>query len=363
MELNENINAGIDEVIGAPTPKKRRQRRTKEEIEADRRAKEEAKAAREAAKAEKLRAAEAARAAAKAEKEAKEESKKDTSKKKKGNGQKPIYPKTRGAWSDPTNSMLYNKMYVELELLEPALGTSPSNKEIYNGFIASKAPDAPSREEEIAALGEEEVANKGMTIFMRGYFDISKNGQHYIDVLDRYEGTLRRSKPLEEEDHIRLPYFWNYQIRGFFKDSCGLLSKGRYGESADLTAYKKIIDGNIFVRPRRIAIDLPEYYYDEDENLVKTDPDNLPILQRPLRAQTAQGEITALASSVMIPAGSRIKFCVQYTDARFKEAIIEWLNYGAEHGLGAWRNSGRGAFRWREINEDWSPIVDDEEEE
>ena len=110
-------------------------------------------------------------------------------------------------------------------------------------------------------------------------------------------------------------------------------------------------------------VDLPEYYYDEDENLVKTDPENLPILQRPLRAQTAQGEITALASSVMVPAGSRIKFCIQYSDERFKDVIVEWLNYGAEHGLGAWRNSGRGAFRWREINEDWSPIIDDEEEE
>lgn len=356
---NINVNAGIDEVVGEEAPK-RRKRRTKEEIEADRLAKEQAKAEREAARAAKLKAARDAKAAAK-DKDEKEESDDTSKKKKKGNGQKPIYQRKRGAWSNPKDSMIYEKMFVELELLEPALGTSPNNKELLAEYIASRAPDAASREEEIAALGEETVTKKQMTVFMRGYFDITKNGQHYIDILDRYEG-YRNVTPDDFPKYINLPYFWNYQLRGFFKDSCGLLSRGRYGESADMTAYKKVIDGNIFVRPRRIAIDLPEYYFDEDENYVKTDPQNLPVLQRPLRAQTPQGEITALASSVMIPAGSRIKFCIQYTDPKFKDPIVEWLNYGAEHGLGAWRNSGRGAFRWREIQEDWSPFFDEDEE-
>ena len=40
---NINVNAGIDEVVGEEAPK-RRKRRTKEEIEADRLAKEQAKA-------------------------------------------------------------------------------------------------------------------------------------------------------------------------------------------------------------------------------------------------------------------------------------------------------------------------------
>ena len=178
---NINVNAGIDEVVGEEAPK-RRKRRTKEEIEADRLAKEQAKAEREAARAAKLKAAKDAKAAAKDEKEESEDTSK---KKKKGNGQKPIYQKKRGAWSNPKNSMIYEKMFVELELLEPALGTSPNNKELLAEYIASRAPDAASREEEIAALGEETGTKKQMTVYMRGYFDITKNGQHYIDILDR----------------------------------------------------------------------------------------------------------------------------------------------------------------------------------
>jgi len=88
------------------------------------------------------------------------------------------------------------------------------------------------------------------------------------------------------------PILYDYQVKGFFKDACGML--GRIGgktetgkkravnESGKLTAYKKIIDGLIFVSPRQIP---------------------LPILgemnecQPPLRAQTAQGERVSLANS------------------------------------------------------------------
>ena len=79
----------------------------------------------------------------------------------------------------------------------------------------------------------------------------------------------------------RMPYFLNHQIRGSFKDSCGLLSKAEYGLSAKLTAYKKVIDGGIMVFPRRIAIEIPEEYYNEDGDFcLKTE--NLDRNQRPI---------------------------------------------------------------------------------
>ena len=56
-------------------------------------------------------------------------------------------------------------MKVRLTFLEPVLGTWPSNENVARDFIASKAPDASTIEDEIAALGADVVADKGMTVF------------------------------------------------------------------------------------------------------------------------------------------------------------------------------------------------------
>ena len=56
---------------------------------------------------------------------------------------------------------------VKLTFVEPILGTSPANEDIYREFIASKAEDAATIEDEVAALGAEAVAEKGMTVFPR----------------------------------------------------------------------------------------------------------------------------------------------------------------------------------------------------
>lgn len=56
-------------------------------------------------------------------------------------------------------------MKVKITFLEPALGTWPNNKNIAEEFIASKAPDASTIEEEIAALGIDAVTEKGKTVF------------------------------------------------------------------------------------------------------------------------------------------------------------------------------------------------------
>lgn len=354
--------------INPETGKRTYHRRTPEEIAADKAAKEARRVAREKSKMEKNNKKENAKMAKKNETVAEAEAVVDevvetTSKKKatkkSGNGQKPVIQK-KGAWSDPRNSMHMEKMFIEVKLIEPALGTTPGNKDVFSEYIASKAPDAATKEEEIASFGEEEIERKQTTTFMKGWFRPTE--YRNIDILDTRDNPNGSIIP-EEDGNVRLPFIWNYQIRGMFKDSCGLLSRSRYGLSADMSAYKKVIDGGIMVHPRRIAIELPEYYYDEDGVLRQCDPDNLPILQRPLRISGPSGERTALASSEMIPAGSSIKFCIEYADPRNRDVIVEWLNYGSEHGIGAWRNSGRGSFIWRELNPDYSPIEVGEDEE
>ena len=56
-------------------------------------------------------------------------------------------------------------MKVRLTFTESILGTSPNDPEIYRSYIGSKAPDAASVDEEVAALGADAVAEQQMTVF------------------------------------------------------------------------------------------------------------------------------------------------------------------------------------------------------
>lgn len=199
------------------------------------------------------------------------------------------------------------KLHVRLTFTEPVLGTWPANANVAREFIASKSPDAATIEDEVAALGADAVADKGMTIFPR--------------------------------DAEGRPVLYDYQVKGFFKDACGMLSrlggkteagkKKAVNESGRITAYKKVIDGLIFVQPRMI----PLVMNGEMEEC-----------QRPLRAQTAQGERVSLANSEQIPAGSTCEFDVLLMDESHEAAVREWLDYGGLRGIGQWRNSGKGRF-------------------
>ena len=198
------------------------------------------------------------------------------------------------------------ELKVRLTFTEECLGTANADKNIHADFIASKAPDAMSREEEIAAVGVDEVIENAMTIFPK------ENG---------------------------VPFFWDYQIKGFFKDTCSALSRCKgeemSKESCGMKAYKKIIDGGIFPEPRKIMINL--------------NGGEIGNCQRPLRASTAQGERTALANSETIPVGSTIEFKVVCLSDNYEKAVIEWLNYGRFKGIGQWRNSGKGRFTYEII--------------
>lgn len=194
---------------------------------------------------------------------------------------------------------------VKLTFLEEALGTSSADPDVHDKFIASKSPDALTRAEEVAALGTEEVVEKSITVFPR-----NKNGN---------------------------PMYWDYQIKGFFKDACGMLNRAKGTKSSKLTAYKKIIDGLVFVKPRAIEIKIPK-------------GESMGRCQRPIRVQTAQGERVALAHSETVPAGSTITFEIVLMPLKkgedLKECVLEWLEYGALRGLSQWRNSGKGVFQY-----------------
>lgn len=191
------------------------------------------------------------------------------------------------------------ELNVLLTFIEPILGTCPNNGDIYREFIGSKAPDADTVEDEVAALGADAVAEKGMTIFPK-----------------LPDGT---------------PFLYDYQIKGFFKSACSFLKKADGSRSASLKAFKKEIDGLIFPFPRKIPF---ENYGEIRE------------CQRPLRAQTPQGERVSLAMSEEIPEGATMHLTIKCLNKADIPLVEEWLDFGALNGLGQWRNSGKGRFTW-----------------
>jgi hypothetical protein len=186
---------------------------------------------------------------------------------------------------------------IKVVFTEEVLGSLPSQKDIYSEFVASKAPSTELIGEEEAAHTVDEGIAKGTTVFAR-----------------------------DEEGN---PCFYDYAIKGFFKDVAGMLRRAPGTLSSRLTAHKKVIDGLIFPSPR----------------LIRINPAGaISLCQRPLRAQAGTHEATALASSESLPAGSSIEFELMLLKDDLEPLVREWLDYGRLRGLGQWRNSGKGRF-------------------
>lgn len=204
--------------------------------------------------------------------------------------------------NDMTERTIAMKMHVRLTLIEDALGMMPGDEDILKTYLASKAPTPEKTAEEVTWCTQTEE-EKRITVFPR-----MDDGQ---------------------------PMFWDYQIKGMLKDSCAALTRqGKAGSPegtacAKIKAYKKVIDGDVFVFPRRIPIDLHGLKMD--------------TCTRPLRADTPQGPRTSIAKSEAVPEGSTIEF---YFD----------LAYPSLRGIGQWRNSGKGRFLWEELDNDGNVI-------
>jgi len=196
----------------------------------------------------------------------------------------------------------YYCMDVELEFIDDLLGSWPANPYLAEDYIASKAPDAETRAEEVANLGQDAVVEKTKTIFPR-----DSNGA---------------------------PSLMAHQIKGFFKEACRALSINKEYRSSKLRAYKKEVADRIFVYPKYIPLERVENVYD---------------FQRPLRAQTPMGERIALANSETASSGVVVHFTVKTIVEDGLEYAREWLDYGELKGLGQWRNAGYGRFLWKEL--------------
>jgi len=191
---------------------------------------------------------------------------------------------------------------VKMTLTEEALGTAPGNVELYRDWVASKHPTGVIQPDELVTIDNigvdiDDEVNKGVTFFHR---------------TDKNE-----------------PFIYDYVIKGFFKDACGALRKADDTLSSKVKAYKKEIDGLIFINPRQIVCQIPEGL-------------EMGFCERPLRCSTPQGERVALARSETIPAGTVLEFRVTLLTEKLEDVMYEWFDYGKYRCLGQWRNSGKG---------------------
>ena len=190
----------------------------------------------------------------------------------------------------------------------PLLGTAPTNPQLYTDYIVEKA----------VANGVNGVADEW-------------------DTMPTAEDVERQTRGLTafHRNSAGQNILYNYMIRGFFKEMCGHLWKVPGTESSKLKAYKKRIDGWVFVEPRQVPIKL-------------SGP--VTILERPLRAETPQGPRVALTSSAMIPAGSTAEFRLKIINGKeiTLDLLTEWLDFGQNIGLGQWRSSSfYGTFTYQ----------------
>ena len=198
-------------------------------------------------------------------------------------------------------------MKVKITLLEDMLGTAPNNKKIYTDYLASKAPEGKDVKDEIDSIEEPDGIEemRQMTVFHRN-------------------------------PDTNQPIIFDYLVKGFFKNACSAMREVPKSESSKIKAYKKKIDNLVFVSPRMIDIDMSG---------------EMTICERPLRAQTAQGERVALSCSESIPAGSTMEIEITTLTDDLMNTVIEWLDYGKLNGLGQWHNSGKGRFSWEDITD------------
>lgn len=200
---------------------------------------------------------------------------------------------------------------VRITFTNEVLGTCSPNPDIHSKFIASKAPDAETRDQELACL----IANEGLDAAI----------ENTMTVFPRLDG---------DPD---VPIFFGYQFKGFMKEAAKMMKKVPNSRTSKMKAYLKEIDGLIFVLSTdpEHPNDIPIYLSGE-----------MGVCERPLRAQTAQGERVALASSETVPAGSFCDIVIRMLVPDDWGYVQEWLTYGQYHGMLQWRNSGKGTFTW-----------------
>lgn len=278
------------------------------------------------------------------------------------------------SWSNARTSTIGGFIfYVRCHTITMMLGTQPSNPNLHRDFIASKNPDSNLMNEEIEThkdtydsltdnMSESEKRDLQVTIFPTGRFYMV-DGIAYDPMVDILPsgGT-----------YVTLPFIYDYQLRGSFKESISMLTKasggrvkkdddglGAHYACADISSYKKVVDGNWFITNRKIPLIIPESYQNDMGEWVPTYKNGqLPTLSRPLRAETPKGPRTALATSQFVPAHTEFFFGIRLLNPKDLRACLETLDFKENVGMLQWRGGGKGTLIWTLCNKRGIPYDD-----
>jgi len=163
------------------------------------------------------------------------------------------------------------------------------------------------------------------------------------DEVELLPDALERGTTVFPKDEAGRPVLLDYQIKGQLKGAAKALN----GKDGMPKALRSKVENLAFVSPRRVIIHGPDPATNGDCR------DLLDVLERPLRASTAQGERITLARSEMLPAGVWIQYGLTVYPGEITEEVLrELLDYGYWMGLLQWRNGGYGRFRYEMVREE-----------
>ena len=271
-------------------------------------------------------------------------------------------------WSNVRKNIVSNsgiRFNVRCRTTEIMLGTAPSDPDIHREFIASKAPTLEQQEMEVAAVqmaanitGDDE-RESWLTVFPVAQFFVANDGRIYDPKVIDTTGMSGEMKII--------PFIHAYQIRGSFKESISMLAKASGGKrnkassttsfaAANITAYKKVVDGGWFVTTPRIPLYIPDTYTNNEGVAVPSFANGrLQYITRPLRCDTAKGPRVCLVSSEFVPEGTEFQFEVHLLNGNDFLSFVETMDLKASVGMLQWRGGGKGTLEWTVCNADGVP--------
>lgn len=215
-----------------------------------------------------------------------------------------------------------------ITLISEMLGSQPAAEDVHSQYIQSKAPAG------VLVHSENGLKTSDLERML------IKNAVAHATADGENEEELRGRTVFLRDERGR-PVLRDYVFKGFFKEAWRANKKIAGSESASTKQGVSEIDRYLFIegvgdhRDKRYVI-------------LNLNGGSESLLERPLRAQTAQGPRVALASSELVPART-------YMDLRIvnlapnllkQELLEEWLNYGRWMGLGQWRTGSHGRFEY-----------------
>lgn len=246
------------------------------------------------------------------------------------------------------------QLIIKATLLEDALALLPGTPDSFSRFLEYKK--AKLNKQQAAHVEDMEEEEKRA---IKERLETLK--------IDQTENSVSVF-PIDKE--TGKPFYYDYQIRGFFKDAArGLkdclqikkskaagednskednpdaklkkaLSKCKY--LASFAGFSKMpatwVDRGIFVGPRNVLIEMPE-------------GSKIGFCERPLRVEKFPQPIVSIKCSECVPAGSVLKFKVGILNDADEKFVLACLHYGFLRGFGEWRNSGKGRFSFEIYDE------------